>query len=55
MAAEEELERLRAQIKKREEDIQKAAQVGLDLLNQQTKLQNKLEEQRAEMTNAIEV
>lgn len=55
MAAEEELERLRAQLKEKEEHVHKAAQAGLDLLNQQMELQNKLEEQRVEMTNALEV
>lgn len=55
MAPEEELERLRAQLKEKEEHVRKAAQAGLDLLNQQMELQNKLEEQRVEMTNALEV
>lgn len=55
MAPEEELERLRAQLNEKEEHVRKAAQAGLDLLNQQMELQNKLEEQRVEMTNALEV
>ena len=55
MAPEDELERLRAQLKEKEEHVHKAAQAGLDLLNQQMELQNKLEEQRVEMTNALEV
>lgn len=55
MAPEEELERLTAQLKEKEEHVHKAAQAGLDLLNQQMELQNKLEEQRGEMTNALEV
>lgn len=55
MAAEEQLQRLGAQLKEREEQVRKAAQAGLDLLNQQMKLQNKLEEQRVEMTSALEV
>ncbi|CAF95409.1 unnamed protein product, partial [Tetraodon nigroviridis] len=55
MAPEEELERLRAELKEKEDHVHKAAQAGLDLLNQQMDLQNKLEEQRVEMTNALEV
>lgn len=55
MAAEEQLQRLRAQLKERDEQVHKAAQAGLDLLNQQMELQNKLEEQRVEMTSALEV
>uniref|UniRef100_A0A3Q3WWV4 Uncharacterized protein n=1 Tax=Mola mola TaxID=94237 RepID=A0A3Q3WWV4_MOLML len=51
MAAEEELERLRNQLKEREEQGHWAAQAGLDLLNQQMELQKTLEEQRVEMTN----
>ncbi|TNM99026.1 protein Spindly isoform X1 [Takifugu flavidus] len=52
--AEEQLQRLRAQLKEREEQVHKAAQAGLDLLNQQVELQDKLEEQRVEMTSALE-
>lgn len=55
MAAEEEMQRLRSQLKQREEQVHQAAQAGLDLLNQQMELQNRLEEQRVEMTNALEV
>lgn len=55
MAAEEEMQRLRNQLKEREEQVHQAAQAGLDLLNQQMDLQNRLEEQRVEMTNALEV
>lgn len=55
MAAEEELEWLRIKLKEKEEQVHKAAQAGLDLLNQQMELQNRLEEQRVEMTNALEV
>lgn len=55
MAPEEELERLRVQLKEKEEHVHKAAQAGLDLIHQQMELQNKLEEQRVEMTNALEV
>lgn len=53
--AAEEVERLRSQLREREEQVQQAAQAGLDLLNQQMELQNRLEEQRVEMTNALEV
>lgn len=55
MAAEKELEWLRIKLKERDEQVHKAAQAGLDLLNQQMELQNRLEEQRVEMTNALEV
>lgn len=55
MAAEEQLQRLRAQLKEREEQVHQAAQAGLDLLNQHMELQNNLEEQRVEMTSALEV
>lgn len=55
MAAEEELERLRNQLKEKEGQGDWAAKAGLDLLNQQMELQKTLEEQRVEMTNAIEV
>lgn len=55
MAPEKEIERLRSQLKEREEQVHQAAQAGLDLLNQQMELQNRLEEQRVEMTNALEV
>ncbi|XP_069580741.1 protein Spindly [Brachyistius frenatus] len=54
MAAEEELELLRGQLREREEQVHQAAQAGLDLLNQQVELQNRLDEQRVEMTNALE-
>ncbi|KAM7417076.1 hypothetical protein PAMA_016943 [Pampus argenteus] len=53
-AAAEEIQRLRSQLREREEQVQQAAQAGLDLLNQQMELQNRLEEQRVEMTNALE-
>lgn len=55
MAEAEEIQRLRSQLKEREEQVHQAAQAGLDLLNQQMELQNRLEEQRVEMTNALEV
>ncbi|XP_034036783.1 protein Spindly [Thalassophryne amazonica] len=52
--ASEELQRLRSLLKEREEQVQQAAQAGLDLLDQQMELQNRLDEQRVEMTNALE-
>lgn len=55
MAAEEEIKVLRIQLREKEEQVHKAAQAGLDLLNQQVELQNQLDEQRVEMTNALEV
>lgn len=55
MAAEEEIERLRRQLREKDEQVHLAAQAGLDLLNQQMELQSRLEEQRVEMTNALEV
>ncbi|XP_020779219.1 protein Spindly isoform X2 [Boleophthalmus pectinirostris] len=53
--AEEEIQRLKSQLRETEEQVQKAAQAGLDLLSQQMELQNRLDEQRVEMTNALEV
>lgn len=55
MAAEEEIKVLRIQLREKEEQVHQAAQAGLDLLNQQVELQNRLDEQRVEMTNALEV
>ncbi|XP_039632428.1 protein Spindly [Polypterus senegalus] len=57
MSAEElsEVQRLRCKLKETEEALEKAAQYGLQLLESQHELQNQLEEQRAEMTNSIEV
>lgn len=55
MPPEEEIERLKGQLKAREEQVHQAAQAGLDLLNQQMEMQNRLDEQRVELTNAIEV
>uniref|UniRef100_A0AAV2MK60 Protein Spindly n=1 Tax=Knipowitschia caucasica TaxID=637954 RepID=A0AAV2MK60_KNICA len=52
---EEEVKRLKVQLRETEEQVQKAAQAGLDLLNQQMELQNRLDEQRVEMTNALEL
>ncbi|CAL8264308.1 unnamed protein product [Lota lota] len=54
-AAAEEMQRLRRQFKESEEQVQQAAHAGLDLLNQQVELQTRLEEQRVEMTNIIEI
>ncbi|XP_037317255.2 protein Spindly isoform X2 [Pungitius pungitius] len=54
MAAEEEIQRLRSQLREREGQVHQAAQAGLDLLNQQMEMQNRLDEQRVEMTNAME-
>ncbi|XP_068451752.1 protein Spindly isoform X2 [Clinocottus analis] len=54
MAAEEEIQRLRSRLREREEQIHLAAQAGLDLLNQQMEMQNRLDDQRVEMTNALE-
>lgn len=55
MAAEEEIKVLRIQLREKEEQVHQAAQAGLDLLNQQVELQNRLDEQRVELTNALEV
>ncbi|KAL3045340.1 hypothetical protein OYC64_013584 [Pagothenia borchgrevinki] len=55
MATEEETQRLRSQLREREEQVHQAAQAGLDLLKQQMELQSRLDEQRVEMTNALEV
>ncbi|XP_054453555.1 protein Spindly [Anoplopoma fimbria] len=54
MAAEQEMQRLRSQLREREEQVHQAAKAGLDLLNQQMEMQNRLDEQRVEMTNALE-
>ncbi|KAM6913823.1 protein Spindly isoform 2-T2 [Lycodopsis pacificus] len=54
MAAEEEMQRLRSQLREKEEQVQQAARAGLDLLNQQMEMQTRLDEQRVEMTNALE-
>ncbi|XP_032410431.1 protein Spindly isoform X1 [Xiphophorus hellerii] len=54
MPPEEENELLRIQLKQSEEQARRAAQAGLDLLKQQDELQERLEEQRVEMTNALE-
>ncbi|KAG7465006.1 hypothetical protein MATL_G00171640 [Megalops atlanticus] len=49
-----EVQQLRCRLKEAEESLQKAAQYGLQLLDGQLDLQNQLEEQRIEMTNAME-
>ncbi|XP_008298421.1 protein Spindly isoform X2 [Stegastes partitus] len=54
MSAAEEVELLRRQLREKEDQVHQAAQAGLDLLNQQVELQNQLDEQRVEMTNALE-
>ncbi|XP_059202481.1 protein Spindly [Centropristis striata] len=54
MEAEQEMERLRSQLREKQEQVHQAAQAGLDLLNQQMEMQNRLDEQRVEMTNALE-
>ncbi|XP_069052293.1 protein Spindly [Lepisosteus oculatus] len=53
-AVDSEVQRLRCKLKEAEESLQKAAQYGLQLLDDQLDLQNRLEEQRTEMTNSIE-
>uniref|UniRef100_A0A3P8X406 Protein Spindly n=1 Tax=Cynoglossus semilaevis TaxID=244447 RepID=A0A3P8X406_CYNSE len=54
MAAEVQVERLHSQLRETQKQLQQAAQAGLDLLQQQTQLENRLEGQRVEMTNALE-
>ncbi|MEQ2266004.1 hypothetical protein XENORESO_016302, partial [Xenotaenia resolanae] len=54
MAPEDENELLRNQLKESEEQARRAAQAGLDLLRQLDELQDRLDEQRVEMTNALE-
>ncbi|KAL2077832.1 hypothetical protein ACEWY4_027336 [Coilia grayii] len=49
-----ELQVLRSKLSEREEALQKAAQYGLQLLDDKLNLQNKLEELRGEMANAVE-
>lgn len=55
MACSSDVQLLQCKLKEKEEALQKAAQYGLQLLDDQLNLQNKLEEQRIEMTNAMEV
>ncbi|XP_068133511.1 protein Spindly isoform X2 [Hyperolius riggenbachi] len=47
--------KLRHRLKEAEEERNKAAQYGLQLMESQSDLQNQLEEQRNEMTNTIEI
>lgn len=55
MGPEDENERLRSKLKESEEEARRAALAGLDLLKQLAELQDRLEEQRVEMTNDLEV
>lgn len=50
-----EIQRLQQKVEEAEEALQKAAQYGLQLLHDKMDLQNKLEDQRIEMTSQIEV
>ncbi|XP_010897439.2 protein Spindly [Esox lucius] len=50
----DEIQRLQCKLKETEDALQKAAQYGLQLLDGQLDLQNKLEEQQIEMTNTVE-
>lgn len=52
---ESEIQRLQQKVEEAEEALQKAAQYGLQLLDDKMDLQNKLEDQRIEMTALIEV
>lgn len=52
---EREIQRLQQKVAESEEALQKAAQYGLQLLDDKMDLQNKLEDQRIEMTALIEV
>ncbi|XP_060783587.1 protein Spindly isoform X2 [Neoarius graeffei] len=51
---ESEIQRLQQKVEEAEEALQKAAQYGLQLLDDKMDLQNKLEDQRIEMTTLIE-
>ncbi|XP_019737208.1 protein Spindly isoform X1 [Hippocampus comes] len=53
-ATEDEIRRLRGLLRQKEEQVQQAAHAGLDLLNQLTEMQTRFEEQRIEMTSALE-
>ncbi|XP_054648779.1 protein Spindly [Dunckerocampus dactyliophorus] len=53
-ATEDEIQHLRCQLRQKEEQVQQAASAGLDLLNQLAETQTRLEEQRIEMTSALE-
>lgn len=54
-SGDDEIQRLQRKLKEADDALQKAGQYGLQLLDGQLDLQNKLEEQRVEMTNAVEV
>ncbi|KAG5263528.1 hypothetical protein AALO_G00265800 [Alosa alosa] len=54
MACSSDVQRLQRKLNEKEEEVQKAAQYGLQLLDDQLNLQSKLEDQRVEMTNAME-
>ncbi|XP_077388788.1 protein Spindly isoform X2 [Festucalex cinctus] len=53
-ATEDEMDFLQGQLRKKEEQVQQAAQAGLDLLNQLTEAHTRLEEQRVAMTSELE-
>lgn len=53
-SGDDEIQRLQRKLKEADDALQKAGQYGLQLLDGQLDLQNKLEEQRIEMTNAVE-
>lgn len=50
-----EIQKLQKKLEEAEEALQKAAQYGLQLLDDKMDLQNNLEDQRIEMTALIEV
>lgn len=52
---EDEIKVLRRKVQEGEEALQRAGQYGLQLLDDKMDLHNKLEEQRIEMSNVIEV
>ncbi|XP_077434620.1 protein Spindly isoform X2 [Vanacampus margaritifer] len=53
-ATDDEIHFLRGQLKQKEEQVQQAAQAGLDLLNQLTEAHTRLDEQRIAMTSELE-
>ncbi|KAM3849325.1 protein Spindly-like, partial [Diretmus argenteus] len=50
----EEVQRLRKELEEMDDRCQQAAKAGLDLVHQNVELQGRLEEQRVDMTNALE-
>ena len=52
---ENEVPLLKCKLKEMEEQLQKSAQYGLQLLDGQQELENRIEEERIEMTNTMEV